>query len=117
MALETLKDLKEIDGFEIRHAEHCVHDRELSQDYIMVDHHENMVSFKIQDGPIKEKGINGCQVDTLIATASFIIEGLNKKFPCKENDKVLEHLHSAYNWTKKRKRNREQRGVEGRNLA
>ena len=34
---------------------------------------------KIQNGPIKENGVNGCQVDTIIEATKAIIEGLNKK--------------------------------------
>lgn len=80
---------------------------------IFVDHAVNMVSFKIQDGPVKEKGINGCQVDTLIETAKIMVEGLNKTFPCRENALVITKLEEALHWLDHRKKNRVARGVEG----
>jgi hypothetical protein len=73
-----------------------------------------MISFRIQNGPIKEVGVNGCQVDTLIYAARAIIDGLHKKFPCRENLMVLGRLADALYWLEIRKRNREKRGVEGK---
>lgn len=74
-----------------------------------------MISFRIQNGPIKEVGVNGCQVDTMIEAAKLIIEELNKKFPCDENDMIVSKLEAALDWSAKRKANREARGVEGLN--
>jgi hypothetical protein len=77
----------------------------------------NTISFKIQNGPIKEWGVNGCQVDTLIEAAKLIIEGLNAIFPCRENAMVITKLDEALMWSNQRKINREKRGVEGLNKA
>ncbi|RKX26660.1 MAG: hypothetical protein DRP46_10610 [Candidatus Zixiibacteriota bacterium] len=74
------------------------------------------MTFQIQRGPIKENGINGCQVDTMIATAKKIIEGFNKKIPCRENSITITKLDEALLWLRNRKAERESRGVEGRNL-
>lgn len=123
MALETLKGVTEIGGFEVlqerpRNPDGSV-DWKLFDDQrkakpIYVDHDLNMISFRIQDGPIKEVGVNGAQVDTLVYAAIGIIQGLNKKFPCQENDEALLALNVAMVWMEKRKKNREARGVEGR---
>ena len=133
MALETLKGIKEIGGFKL-----CVMDDLKEQfpekfnesgamDYkwfeadirphhfIYVRHDVNSLSFTIQNGPIKENGINGCQVDTVIDAAKTIIEGLNNKFPCHENDQTIKALDEALMWLDMRKTNREKRGVEGTN--
>jgi len=117
MALETLKDVKEIDGFKValilsgnQWIEHLKTDH-----YIDIDHFHNAIRFKIQDGPIKENGVNGCQVDTIIQAAFTIIEGLNDKFPCEENRRCLNNLGLALIELKDRKKNRESRGVEGSN--
>lgn len=80
---------------------------------ICVDHKQNMISFKIQYGPIKENGVNGCQVEDMIATCKHMIEGLNEKFPCMENNKIIMNLDDALQWSKDRTKNREKRGVEG----
>jgi len=125
MALKTLLNVDKIDGFGICHfyeeddVEHRNEDcsRILCEDcdkqYIAIDHCKNEITFKIQNGPIKEVGVNGCQVDTLIWTALQMIEGLNKDFPCEENKEAIRDLDSALSWLTKRRRDREERDVEG----
>ena len=116
MALETLRDVKEIDGFEIEHVERmeeALAPGELP--YITICHDDNEILFRIQDGPIKENGVNGCQVDTLIETCIRIIQGLNEKNPCVQNMACLSALYTALTNLKARKQNREERGVEGTN--
>jgi hypothetical protein len=82
-------------------------------------HHEfvtvngSTITFQIQDGPIKEHGVNGCQIDDMIIVAKEIIESFNGKFPCDENASAIEYLDSALYSLGERKKNREQRGVEG----
>jgi len=120
MALETLKDVKEIDGFKIvRHKPEEISwddfDKMRDEYPINITEKMNTISFKIQDGPIKENGVNGCQVDTIIQAAFTIIEGLNDKFPCEENRRCLNNLGLALIELKDRKKNRESRGVEGSN--
>ena len=110
MALETLKYLTEIGGFEIK--EHLTPDL-LDKKYIVIDQVSNSIEFKIQKGPIKEVSVNGCQVDTMIEAAMLIVDGLNRQFPCDENDYVIGHLTNALGWLKQRKINREARKVEG----
>lgn len=122
MALETLKGVKQI-----RDA-HILADRPRKEDGtvdwelfdeqrkshpIYVDHDVNMISFRIQNGPIKEVGVNGCQVVDVIATAKMIIEKLNEKFPSQYNEKTIDSLDSALYWQDKRTKDREARNVEG----
>ena len=112
MALETLNDFVEIDGFSINHCPEC----DISQDdHVVINHRTNTITFRVQKGPIKEVGSNGCQVDTIIATAKVIIEELNKNYPCRENAVVITKLDEALLWLMKRKLDRERRGVEGLN--
>lgn len=75
------------------------------------------VTFTVQSGPIKEYGVNGCQIDDVIAWAKEKIEGFNKQFPCRENSIVVTKLDEALLWLYKRKADREQRQVEGKNAA
>lgn len=110
MALETLKGIKEIGGFEVGD---CDLEEERANQFIHIVHSTNAIAFKIQKGPIKEFGVNGCQVDTLIEAAKLIIEGLNKQFPCRENSCAITKLDEALLWLHKRKMDREKRGVEG----
>ena len=75
----------------------------------------NTVSFTIQDGPIKEVGVNGCQIDDIIEFAKDTIAGFNEKFPCRENSLIITKLDEALLWSLKRKLDREKRNVEGTN--
>lgn len=77
----------------------------------------NTVSFTIQDGPIKEVGVNGVQIDEVIRWAKDKIAGFNKNFPCRENSLVITKLDEALLWLYERKRERDARGVEGLNKA
>lgn len=135
MALETLQGVTEIGGFgivvmdELRAKYPEKFNESGAMDYawfekdirptnfIYVRQDKNSLSFTIQNGPIKEVGVNGCQVDTVIETAKVIIEGLNKKFPCRENSVAITKLDEALMWLDKRKKDREKRKVEGTSQA
>lgn len=126
MALETLRNVKEIGGYPVLHANtndypppNAIELRELlyEESFIQIDHHFNMIQFKIQMGPIKESGVNGCQVDTIIEAAKKILEGLNEQFPSEYNTKALSGLQYAIDSLKLRTEDREARGVEGTSQA
>lgn len=87
------------------------------KNFIYVRHDKNSLSFTLQNGPIKENGVNGCQVDTLIEAAKVILEGLNSKFPCHQNECAIYHLAEALDWLEKLKKDRETREVEGTSQA
>ena len=135
MALETLKDVQEVDGFKV-----VVMDKLREQfpekfnesgamdykwfeaeirphNFIYVRNDVNSISFTIQNGPVKEHGVNGCQVDQIIHMAKLIIEGLNKNYPCRENSMVVTKLDEALMWLEKRKKDRIARDVEGKSQA
>ena len=113
MALETLKGITQIDGFDIKRVSWHLPEGT----FIEVNDDCNAITFKIQNGPIKENGVNGCQVDTLIEAARIMIEKLNEQYPCMENGQAGVHLESALRWLSIRKADRERRGVEGFNKA
>ena len=73
--------------------------------------------FTLQDGPIREVGRNGVQIDEVIEFARKTIDGFNKAFPCRENSIVLTKLDEALLWLMKRKLDREARQVEGTNQS
>lgn len=85
--------------------------------FIYLRHDKNSISFTIQSGPVKESGVNGCQVDTIIHAAKLMIEGLNGYFPCRENAVAITKLDEALMWLEKRTKDRVARGVEGENKA
>jgi hypothetical protein len=120
MALETLKEFNEINGFEVRR---CCEDMGIpipmylagSPAPIYIDDDANIIGFRIQKGQIKENGVNGCQLDTLIETARLMILSLNKKFHSVHNTEALVHLNRALDALERRKIDRIARGVEGEN--
>ena len=112
MALETLTDIKTIDGFDVKR----VTWQQPPDNHIEINDRDNSITFKIQNGPIKENGVNGCQVDTMVETALLIVRGLNKKFPCRENSLTITKLEEALMWSRARKADREKRGVEGKSM-
>lgn len=131
MALETLRNVTKINDFdlivmdELKKQYPEKFNESGSMDYqwfekdirphnfIYVRHDVNSISFTIQNGPIKEVGVNGCQVDEMIYAAKLIIEGLNKNFPCRENSMAITKLDECLMWLKKRKDDRIKREVEG----
>ena len=135
MALETLKDVKKIGGFDLMVMDDLrtqfpeKFNESGAMDYkwfeadirpkyhVYVRHDVNSLSFTLQNGPIKEKGVNGCQVDTLIHAAKVILEGLNKNFPCRENACAITKLDEAIHWLDARTKDREARAVEGTSKA
>lgn len=119
MALETLKSIKKIDGYEVCHLDERISKEEFEKvkKYIIVNHRENTITFKIQNNPIKESGENGCQVDTILATCHIIITGLNKKFKSPYNDMACNNIFLALAALDKRKQDRIKRNVEGKNMV
>lgn len=71
------------------------------------------VTFQLQSGPIAEFGVNGCQIDDVIAWAKDKIEEFNRSVPCRENSIVITKLDEALLWLGKRKADRVKRTVEG----
>lgn len=126
MALETLKGVEQINGEKILqeriigrdgNIDWAMTDEARKHSPIFVDHDVNMISFRIQNGPIKEVGKNGCQVEDIVAVAKHIVEQLNAKYPCRENAMMITKLDEAIMWSKQRTRNRELRAVEGTSQA
>ncbi len=113
MALGTLEGIKKIGGFVVKE----VTWHQPKENFIEVNHKCNAITFKIQDGLIKENGVNGCQLVTLMETALIMLEKLNDKFPCEENKLSIANLERAILWQHSRTRDREIRKVEGTSNA
>lgn len=76
-----------------------------------------MISFDLQDGPVKENGRNGTDATDLIRYAIGLYREFNSAFPCRENSITITKLEEALLWQESRTRDRESRGVEGKNEA
>jgi hypothetical protein len=131
MALETLKGISKIGGYDVvvmdelrkKHPKHFNESGSMDyqwfekeirpKNFVYVRHDKNSLAFTLQNGPVKENGVNGCQVDTLIHAAMAMIMGLNENYPCKENDEAIDYLGDAIMSLRARTADREKRGVEG----
>ena len=51
--------------------------------------HDNSITFHLQEGPIMDVGVNGCQVDEMIAAARRIVEFFNKRYDATFKVKVV----------------------------
>lgn len=87
-------------------------DEEAGPPFICVEW--DRVTFIGQRGPVKEVGLNGCQVDDLIVFALGTIEVFNRKFHSDHNERAIADLRSALGHLEARRADREARGVEGR---
>lgn len=81
--------------------------------HICISEIDNTISFMVQEGPISEKGVNGCQVDDIIAACKTIVQAFNARFPCRENSLVITKLDEAMLWLMARNKDRIRRKVEG----
>jgi hypothetical protein len=113
MALETLKGIQEIGGFGVKRVDW---DQPISN-HVEINDRCNAITFSIQNGPIKENGVNGCQIDTLVETAKLIVEGLNSQYPSDYNRRAIKGLEDCLKAFSDRKADRERRNVEGQSKA
>jgi hypothetical protein len=74
---------------------------------------DDRVTFIGQGGPIKEVGVNGCQIDDIIEFAKDVLTVFNQRVPCRETSMIITKLDEALLWSMKRKVDREKRNVEG----
>ncbi len=133
MSINSLKDVKEINGKKI-----CVMDdlREKhpekfnesgAMDYkwfeteirpnfnIFLRHDVDSISFNMLTKPASEGGdLNKCQWSDLVATGLEQLKYFNNKFPCRENALTITKLEEALMWNDKRTQDRIKRNVEGK---
>jgi hypothetical protein len=75
---------------------------------------EDSYLFKLQNGPISEAGVNGCQIDVVLEWCRKQIDNFNKCFPCRESSLAITKIDEALHWLAARTHNRIARGVEGK---
>lgn len=71
------------------------------------------VKFIIQDGPIKEVGVNGCQANDMLEYVGELFKSLNNAYECDENHITVNAINIALDAQKLRTKDREKRKVEG----
>lgn len=84
--------------------------------YLISHPSANFTEIYFQNGPIKERGINGVTNEALLAVVIDRLRSFqNGPFPSTENSQALNHVELALDWLKKRTKDRIERGVEGVN--
>lgn len=74
-----------------------------------------LAAINFQNGPVKEFGINGCQIEDLLAVNIHRLECFQAgPFSNPKNQEALEHCRSALKALQHRTLERLSRGVEGR---
>lgn len=71
------------------------------------------IKIQLQNGPIKECGINGCQIDDVLRWVIDVVGQFNARRPCRENSLVITKLEEAQHWLDHRTKERAAREVEG----
>lgn len=72
------------------------------------------VNLNFQNGPIKEKGVNGVTNEALLAIVQDRLEGFQRgRFACEENEAALAAVRSALAILAMRTKRRDDHGVEG----
>lgn len=78
---------------------------------------EDYINIKFQEGPVKERGVNGCQIEEVIDVLVVRLKNFqNGMFRCRENALTITKLEEAKLWLQERTRKRKEQGVEGTNL-
>ena len=84
--------------------------------YVSVNPETSEIIIRIQDGSIKEVGVNGVQIDMLGKLWLDVLYRFNSKFPCRENSITITKIEEALLWQAVRTKSRELRSVEGFSL-
>jgi hypothetical protein len=76
------------------------------------------INIKFQEGPVKENGVNGCQIEDVIDVLVKRLQGFQAgNYPCRENALAITKLEEARLWLEERTMKRKAQGVEGLNKA
>lgn len=82
-----------------------------------IDSVSNLAEIRFQKGPIQEHGVNGIQIEDLLAICIDRLEGFQSgEFFCQYNKMALMRIKNAVKHLNRRTNDRIRRGVEGLNI-
>ena len=83
--------------------------------YYIKDNYGNTVTkVDFQEGPCKEKGVNGCGNEDLLNIVINNLKSFNETpYACRENSLAITCIEEALLWLRKRTMGREKRGIDG----
>jgi len=76
-------------------------------------HDDGLISFKLQEGAVKEVGLNGVQTPEMLHFIATYIKVLDNDKSCPHNMATIKYLKQAIAAQNARTAEREARGVEG----
>ncbi|MEO3357259.1 hypothetical protein [Acinetobacter haemolyticus] len=82
---------------------------------VLADGYITVVQF--QQGPVKENGVNGITNEALLAILIHRTKIIDGNFPCDENKTAITYMENALALFNQRTKSRQERGVEGFNIA
>ena len=87
--------------------------------FLIMDKAERwQMKIDMQEGPIKEFGVNGCCNEDLLNIVKTRLEGFQAyQFPCRENAIALTKIEEALLWLHHRTNKRVARNVEGTHVV
>jgi hypothetical protein len=68
---------------------------------------------KLQNGPTKEVGENGCHIHDVVRIVHDMLVSLQEELPCAENVEAIKHIFTAYCYLTDRKLRRLEEGTLG----
>lgn len=74
------------------------------------------VTFQLQNGPVRESGVNGCQIGDVLEWCREMLVQFNTNIPCRETSIAITKVQESLLWLRERERTRTARGVEGTSL-
>ena len=79
---------------------------------------EVVTKIDMQEGPIKENGVNGCANEDLIAIVLTRLESFqNSEYKCRDNAVAITKLEEALMWLRRRTNKRQDAGIEGTSIV
>ena len=83
-------------------------------DPVSLEPSEVITEVHLQEGPIKENGINGCSNEDLILMVLTRLQAFQEgPYACRENALAITKLEESIMWLRKRTTDRELKGIEG----
>jgi len=78
---------------------------------------DGYIKIQLQDGPIGEAGVNGCQIDDVLHWCKLRLKEFHKILPDMATELAIHRLEDVLEILVERTRDRVARGVEGSSAA
>ena len=84
---------------------------------VTIEPNPYVAEIRWQVGPVREDGVNGAQIDEVLAACVEKLRALNQPpYDTRETSLAITHIEEAIHWLEARTRDRIRRGVEGTSI-